>query len=114
MMRRLEARAADLEKQSAIERTELQQQLQQERRQQEREVAKVKAFAAAERQQLEATLRDEYTARYAAAAAAAVAAVAAAAAVVVVAAAVVAAAAAAAATFKSQADFHEETLQRKT
>ncbi|CDJ61910.1 hypothetical protein, conserved [Eimeria maxima] len=69
LLTRLETRTADLEKQCAIERAELQhhhqlqQQLEQERIQQERELAETKAAAAAERQQLECRLREEYTAR---------------------------------------------------
>ncbi|KAL8444226.1 hypothetical protein Emag_005627 [Eimeria magna] len=66
-VRSLEAKAADTEKQTAIfceeRRAALQQQLQQARRQHERELLEAKSVAAAERQQLEDRLREDYGAR---------------------------------------------------
>ncbi|KAL8272821.1 hypothetical protein Esti_003260 [Eimeria stiedai] len=66
-VRSLEAKAADTEKRTAIfceeRRAALHQQLQQARKQHERELQETKSVAAAERQQLEDRLREDYGAR---------------------------------------------------
>ncbi|OEH75271.1 hypothetical protein cyc_01937 [Cyclospora cayetanensis] len=66
LVRCLETKAADAEKQAYTaceERADLQQLLQQERKQRERDVLEANSLAAAERQQIEARLRDDYTTR---------------------------------------------------
>ncbi|KAL8439005.1 hypothetical protein Efla_002414 [Eimeria flavescens] len=70
LVRTLEAKAAEAEKQTALfcedRLAAVQQQLQQARRQYERELLESKSMAAAERQQLEERLREEYGLRQAA------------------------------------------------